>query len=415
MIQSESGPFLFTGARTSTVIPFHVTGEFERMLDDHLLVDLSLMPKSVQLDDGILKVTGPISWREAGEFLRSKNRDLMTYPTEVEAFLLSGIATSCTGERAFQFGTLRDQLESCDIIQSDGSLVMLDRKEKVEVDREYLVWCQGFQLFKNAPFPMINSQVDLAIGFEGQLGPIVSASFKTIPYQGTHWVGVPLPHWKEDLSVHMKYFDRRDEIRKFSYCCELLDRVCLQWIDHQGLKDADYLFFEIPECNLERCFSFLEFNEEAISIPEKNFNELRRGIPRGVAEKLSAGRIKKLGTDVQAVDRESFAYLFKTYRSLSDELKGTSLLFGHFGDGHLHFNFLPESTREYVNGEKALAEFYKNLDKSRFSPFAEHGIGLLKSKYMKNWQQDFHKKMWDNLKNRFDPQKKFFSKGFMGQ
>lgn len=119
-------PSLYLGAQTSTVIPFENLPEEIKKLT---LCSLEKMPATMELlPHNELKVTGPVSWQDARIFLRSKNRDLMTTPTEELASILAGAATSATGERCFGLGTLRDQITEITYMDFKGEFQTLKRE-----------------------------------------------------------------------------------------------------------------------------------------------------------------------------------------------------------------------------------------------------------------------------------------------
>ena len=239
---------------------------------------------------------------------------------------------------------------------------------------------------------------------------VIEARLATIPFQETHWVGIPLPSWRKDFREHLKFFDLRDEIREFSHCFELIDSECLKWVEHPQLAQSqnDYLFFEVPESKLEVCFQFFEERQDILSLSENDFSHLRQGIPRGIAEWLSARTTKKLGTDIQVINKEAFEKLLQDYRELASMDDGLGLLFGHFGDGHLHFNFLPETNSSYDVMNKKLKDLYRELDQNMYSPFAEHGVGIIKKEFVKKWQRPIHQKVWSEIKKDFDPEYRLF-------
>ena len=88
-------------------------------------------------------------------------------------------------------------------------------------------------------------------------------------------------------------------------------------------------------------------------------------------------------------------------------------LFGHFGDSHLHFNFMP--TKDKVTEcQKYLETLYSKVLTLNASPFAEHGIGMLKQKYIKNFWSEVQISEFKNLKSKHDPHNQFFPQGYMG-
>jgi glycolate oxidase len=120
--------------------------------------------------------------------------------------------------------------------------------------------------------------------------------------------------------------------------------------------------------------------------------------------------VTKKGTDVQVAPND-FQKLLDFYRSYT-KLGIDYNLFGHFGDAHLHFNFMPDKTKnDFCNSE--LEKLYQQVKVWHGSPFAEHGIGLLKRKFIKPFYSEHQLRVFKELKDNFDPKKQFFNEGFM--
>ena len=60
-----------------------------------------------------------------------------------------------------------------------------------------------------------------------------------------------------------------------------------------------------------------------------------------------------------------------------------------------------------------LEGLYEWVKKKRGSPFAEHGIGLLKRPFIRPFYSDIQFKMFRYLKSQIDPKSLFFPQGFM--
>ncbi|MCR9204806.1 MAG: hypothetical protein NXH75_09525, partial [Halobacteriovoraceae bacterium] len=118
----------------------------------------------------------------------------------------------------------------------------------------------------------------------------------------------------------------------------------------------------------------------------------------------------KKGTDVQ-VKAESFQGLMEYYREMSKVGVGYNL-FGHFGDAHLHFNYMP-MPNQINTCQTSLENLYQWVKETKGSTFAEHVIGLLKKKFIKPYFEDTHYKMFSYLKEKMDPEEIFFPQGFM--
>jgi glycolate oxidase len=173
------------------------------------------------------------------------------------------------------------------------------------------------------------------------------------------------------------------------YSMEFLDQACLSHVkdDFKLEKKGDYLFFEI-----EQKFSadwleeiqekFPEYVDDIFQLSAEKYHNLRAAVPRAIFESNQKMQVEKMGTDIQVASPQ-FCDLLAEYHKAAEKLKIPSYLFGHFGDAHLHFNFLPS----FSEREKCLAYFddlYSWVAQVKASPFAEHGIGLLKQKYMKS-------------------------------
>ena len=66
--------------------------------------------------------------------------------------------------------------------------------------------------------------------------------------------------------------------------------------------------------------------------------------------------------------------------------------------------------------QKCLDEFQKLYDSVyhwKGSPFAEHGIGLIKQKYIKKFHGPNQIQLFKDLKKEHDPYNQFFPQGFM--
>ncbi len=62
---------------------------------------------------------------------------------------------------------------------------------------------------------------------------------------------------------------------------------------------------------------------------------------------------------------------------------------------------------------KKLQELYDKVYDWKGSPFAEHGIGLIKQKYIKRFHGSNQLGLFKDLKAQHDPHNQFFPQGFM--
>lgn len=424
----QQQPLLIAGARTSTVIPFDKLEQ--QALSEKYLLDLSGLPQSLQIDkpSQSVLIEGPVSWQTARNELRSMGFDLMAWPTEESAFILSGIATSATGERSFGHGALRDQVLEIDYYDTQAKLHTLSCQKSLEhfplfqsVENKVLLHnyqksYEPYQYFKNAPFPRLMVETDLMCASEGQLGLIKRVRLAITPYVHTAALVIKLPHWVDDYSLHLELFHFVQSLRTEIFAVEFLDHGSMMMIEDSRFHSSDIIYLECAQDKIEILFE--KIISAQLSIKEEDFfmvshekvKELRMAVPRAVADLNSRRGLLKLGTDVQ-VAPDKMEKLLRHYQGWAK--KGFDfILFGHFGDAHLHFNFLTKAQdRDMVIS--MFKHFYKDVKELQGSPFAEHGIGFLKREFIAPFHEEIHHQMFKTLKNYFDPLALFYPSGYM--
>ena len=413
-------PTLFHSSQTSTVIPFE---NLKNQLNpETILGNLSTIKGHLEFNaNNELCVQGFVTWKEAKEFCRMNHREIMTSPTEELAGVLSGIATSCTGERSFGFKNLRSQIIELVYLDHHGVEQKLAANKKLELPFDLSAYQNEFEPykdFKNAPYPRLQFETDLMTGTEGQLGIITSAILKTIPYEEETYLFILLPKWEDDFEPHLEIFHAVQSFRNEIRACEFIDSNSLYYLPKEKNpgKNQDVLFLEIKKNDFETIYENLIAKLTLIS--EENIFEMNSGkcrdlrvsVPRAIFEVNSRMGVSKKGTDVQ-VSATTFRELFLFYKSFT-ALGIDYNLFGHFGDAHLHFNFMPKPDKNDFCNEQ-LENLYAKVLEWHGSPFAEHGIGLLKKKFIGPFFSKNQKEIFQKLKTQFDPKGQFFPEGFM--
>jgi FAD/FMN-containing dehydrogenase len=413
-------PTLFHSSQTSTVIPFE---NIKGLLNpDTILGNLSTIKGHLEFTpSNDLLVSGFVTWKEAKEFCRSHGREVMTSPTEELAGVLAGIATSCTGERSFGFKNLRSQIVELHYLDYKGTENKLSADKKLLLPIDLTTYQNDFapyMNFKNAPYPRLMVETDLMTGTEGQLGIITSAVLKTIPYEEETYLFILLPKWEENFEPHLEIFYAVQAFRNEIRACEFIDSNSLSYLpaEKNPGKNQDIVFLEVRKSNFETVHENLLAklkltNEENIfEMASGKCRDLRVSVPRAIFEVNSRMGVSKKGTDVQ-VTALMFRELLIFYRSyISSGIDYN--LFGHFGDAHLHFNFMPTPDKnDFCNHE--LERLYNKVLEWHGSPFAEHGIGLLKKKFIAPFFTEHQKVVFRALKKEFDPKGQFFPEGFM--
>lgn len=417
-------PSFYFSSKTSTVIPYD---KLENLLPwkdgDFYMCDLSKMPPKMELrENGNLVLSGAVSWDDAKKFLKSKGRNLKTSPTEQLALITAGVATSCTGERCFGFGNMRSQVVRLKYLNYEGKEIELSSDNALSTNSQSLTAYQNdfnsYRNFKNAPYPRFEKATDLMIGTEGQLGIVTEVEIETTSNDPVTYVFMLLPRWEQDYEPHLEIFNAVQKHRNSIMSCELLDANCMNYLkpDERLGNDQDVIFLEVKADRFEHIYSEVLASlektsiEDVFEIAENKFHHVRAGVPRAIFEENSKMGVVKVGTDVQ-VNAEHFKDLLNFYREAS-KIGVRYCLFGHFGDAHLHYNYMPNKD-ETAKCLEVFERLYNEVYDWKGSPFAEHGIGLIKQKYIKKFHGENQLKLFKDLKKEHDPYNQFFPQGFM--
>jgi FAD/FMN-containing dehydrogenase len=417
-------PSFYFSSKTSTVIPYD---KLDTLLPwskgDFFLCDLSKLPHKMEVkDNGNLVLQGAVSWEEAKIFLRSKGRNLKTSPTEQLALITAGIATSCTGERCFGFGTMRSQVVGLKYLDFNGEEKELNRDDEFKTSstnlKPYQQDFKAYKTFKNAPYPRFEQATDLMIGTEGQMGIVTEVEIETVENYDLTYVFMLLPKWEENIEPHMEIFNAVQAHRNAIMSCEILDSNCMNYLktDEKLGTSQDVIFLEVKTDHFEDIYENIlchlkhTDHHSIFEIAENKFHHIRAGVPRAIFEENSKMGVVKIGTDCQ-VSGEKFPDLLNFYREAA-KIGVRYCLFGHFGDAHLHFNYMP-TKEQSAQCLDQIQRLYDKVMEWKGSPFAEHGIGLLKQKYIKKFHGTHQLELFSDLKKEHDPYNQFFPQGFM--
>lgn len=428
-----SWPTLYHCSKTSTVIPYE---KLERLFNisntkDFFLGDLSSLPKKMEiLDNNILRASTSVTWEDAKNFLKEKRKSLMCYPTEELACIGAGVATSATGERSFGFGPLRDQVYQITYMDTHGEIKTLNKDnlllnhsffsgpDEAALLKKYQDSYSPYLGLKNGPFPRLERETDLLVGSEGQLGVILEVCLEVIDFNPSTFFMIELPLWDKDYNLHLELLQKIRPYKGKIISAELMDSHSLSMLGSlqiPGKSLKDIVILEINSNYFEEIYNNVLtqldgiFENQIFEIDEKKYHEIRVKIPREIAEYNNRNKLTKKGTDIQ-VSLGNFPKLLDYYKDFthSDVLFN---LFGHFGDCHLHFNFLSKEN-DLDKANKLLEDLYLMLPSLKGSPFAEHGIGILKQPFISTFLSQIHYEMFAFLKDKMDPKNQLFPQGY---
>jgi len=367
--------------------------------------------------------------------VNKSNLTLPASPTENLAFIGGAIATSASGVRGFGYGSIRKYVRALEVILTTGEVINIKRGEITSKGR-YFDFEHKKRRFKFAipsyQLPKIKSQagyyvkdnmdlIDLFIGSEGTLGIIVSCelSLGKIPFNVFDGL-IFFPQDTEALEFieEIKSLKRKGELKPTSL--EFFDKNSLELLkaEYSFIPDSGAAVYFEQEVEDEAGFQplllkwqeLIEKNkaylDESILADTRNQRkrvfDFRHKLPQMINEFLRANNQAKTASDI-AVPDDKFNQMYDFYKKIAREAKIRYVNFGHIGESHLHFNFLPSNDQE---GKRA-REYLKKLSQMAVSlggtVSAEHGIGKIKRPYLKIMYKESEIKEMAALKKYFDP------------
>lgn len=368
-------------------------------------------------------------------------------PTETSASIGGMAACNASGALTYHYGSMRNWVAAVRMALVDGSLLSLHRGEVFAQGRAFSITTKNGQIIKGQlpdyQLPVSKSaagyfvaddmdMLDLLIGMEGTLGIITEIELRLIS----------IPEVVQALTVFLP-----EEIAAIEYVrrlrCES-SAVAIEFFNHDVLellrqaKSEGNSFADIP--TLQPHFHtavYAEFHGSEAELIEEEVmaamgvamelggNEddtwyadnarllagqkaFRHATPEAVnmlidQRKRETPELTKLGTDMSVPD----AALEEVMQMYRDDLAAAgleSVVFGHIGNNHLHVNILPRSLEEYTHGKELYLNWAQQVVNLGGSVSAEHGIGKLKTSFLKLMYGEAGIAQMRALKKIFDPQ-----------
>ena len=270
--------------------------------------------------------------------------------------------------------------------------------------------------------------IDLFVGSEGTLGVITKIKLKILPAP-------------EKIISCLVFFNQEKnalafvrQARNISFDTRLrndlraIDALALEYFDEQALKflSEDYrqisgdakaaVWFEqeVTHSNEESFFDnwinlIRKFNGDeesawfAVTDADKiKLQEFRHAISLKVNEFISKNNFRKLGTDV-AVPDLNFEELYYYSKNEVEQARLDYVIYGHFGNSHMHLNMLPKNNTEFENGKLLYKNICLKAIELKGTISAEHGIGKIKRELLLAMYGEENIKKMMSLKKQFDP------------
>ncbi len=367
--------------------------------------------------------------------LNKEKLTIRASPTEPLAYLGGAISTCASGPKSFKYSSIRDYVEYLTVILSDGTVLEIKRGEIFAKGKKFDFNSAGKKFKFSLPgynSPNVKSSagyyvkkdmdlIDLFIGSEGTLGCITEAVLKVQDLPLDYFDCIVFFDSEEDGLSFVEEIKSLKKQGSFYPCAvEFFDGNSLRFLkdDYSFLPKANcavYLEQEIEDLDeqdkiLDYWCSLIEkhsasldncwFAEDAKN--RQKIYEFRHKLPERINEFLKKYQQQKAATDIAVPDKH-LREMYYFYQKLARESDIDYVNFGHIGQNHLHFNFLPKTEEESFKVKGYIIEFIEKAISLGGTVSAEHGIGKIKKPYLKIMYGEESLNQMADLKKVFDP------------
>ena len=372
---------------------------------DHIVISLERLNKIREINPTDQSVTV-----EAGLILsdlqKKCDENNLIFPlslaSEGSCSLGGNIASNAGGVAVLYYGNTRELVMGLEVVLSDGSIIN-NLKTLIKDNTGYSI-------------------KDLFIGSEGTLGVITAATLKVFPkpknmYTALLSVDSPkqsieiLNYIRNNLSIPLTAFELMNNfsielvnkhmdkasipIEKFKWLI-LVEFSSIEVSKNEKDK-IENLLNEILHQNLAKDIFISQSSKQA-----KDMWYIRESISE--AQKKEGGSIKN---DISIPIKDISKFINNAEKISKKVIPGSrSVIFGHIGDGNIHFNIsqpVKSDKDKFIKKDKKLRKKINDLTiELNGSISAEHGIGLTKKADLKKYMKK-DVELFKLIKKSFDP------------
>jgi FAD/FMN-containing dehydrogenase len=390
-----------------------------------IVVDLSTAFTELTIDPHgrIARAGASVTWGQVNDAARPYGLRLPPDPSSGLFATCGGmVATNAAGPRTVRYGSVRPWVEGLEIVEADGTARTVKRgmgagdRFRLTAGGRQLIAAHFPKTRKNSSgyaldrFAQTGDEVDLLVGSEGTLA-IVTA---------VHWRLDPIP--ADIAGAALGFADLETMAEAVPYLVslkpsgvELLDSTLLQFV---------------PDAPGVDCLLLLEFERETAAAARGVVGDAVRGLKHAVSHVETA--VDRAGLErlwnVRRLASPALARLPASQRSLqviedgcvplahlgtyvaglrqAAERHGIPVaIFGHAGDGHVHVNALPDTTRD--GWSTSLAALFEDVTQLLLNlggvPSGEHGVGRLRAGVLERFYGTEVLELFRALKRAYDP------------
>lgn len=356
--------------------------------------------RNISLADNAITVEAGVVLHDVQQAAEQLNRLFpLSLASEGTCQIGGNLATNAGGLNVVRYGTARDLVLGLEVVLPDGSLV------------SHLA-----PLYKNTTAYELKH---LFIGSEGTLGIITAATlrlFAPIRSRATAWIGVTNIHQSVDLLIKIQsQFATRlssfellsaDALTLSAQFSQLPAPTQAAW--HVLLELSDSVPSHDLNGQLAEFLYEIGFENSILCQSDSQRADLWR-----LRENVSAAQ-KGLGVSIKhdiAVPISQVAEMVAAAtEAIHLQFAGAKcVVFGHLGDGSLHFNvFLPTTDASAYRQEEAVNRvIYQYVLAHSGTIAAEHGIGYLKTAWLPQVRTESELQLMHAIKSTLDPKHLF--------
>jgi len=408
-----------------------------------VLVDLTGMPKHLTIDVGARTAvaSASITLGEIAQAAEPHGLRLPPDPSSSRWATVGGVfSTNASGPRSLRYGSMRRWVLNATIIAADGERVVLQRGQpggastataRFEAEVAPDIRAHAPLIRERFPHTRKNSSgyaldawldsgdlLDLFIGAEGTLGVVTEVT----------WRLDPIPAFRSAMQVEVPALTSlADVIAALTATgpsvCELLDRTFLDVV-RSGASGAEV---SVPDAD---AVLLLEYEEDSAEVLEAALASGERAAvamgtravrPRTARDEAAIWELRHAASPILArlpltqrsmqvvedgcVPVSCLAEYLHLLRDAAARRDLPIVLFGHAGDGHVHANLLPDTTKPGWTGAVAalLAEVSAGVAALGGTPAGEHGDGRLRAGLMVLVYGEEITSLFHRVKDCFDP------------
>ncbi len=295
-------------------------------------------------------------------------------PASLKATTIGGnLGMNAGGPHALKYGVTSDYVMGLEVVLPSGEVIRTGGKAIKNVT--------GYNL------------TQLFVGSEGTLGVITEVTLRLIPQPET--TGSVLAAFA-DLDDAATLVNRILHAGVTPAVIEIMDQMTIQTVDdylQSGLprEAASLLLIQVDGVQAavdqelgivaQLCRDNKATTAEVATTPEEE--ETLWKARRSISPSLTRVRPNKLGEDI-SVPREAIPEVVRRIQEISSQRNLPIAIFGHISDGNLHPNILFDQTdpEEMERVEAASGDIFEVATSVGGTLSGEHGIGLLKQKYL---------------------------------